>query len=299
MTVEMPDNVKSHEEVQYLSIIKNILEKGVQRLDRTGVGTLTLSGQMMRFSLKDDIFPLMTTKRTAFLTILKELLFFIKAKTDNKILTDQGVHIWTANSTDDFFRKYNINRRSGDLGPIYGFQWRHFGAEYKTCDDDYDGQGVDQLQKIIDDIKKNPSSRRHIVSAWNPTCIDKMALPPCHTLFQVLVLDNKISLTLFQRSGDMGLGVPFNIASYCILTKIIAYMTGYEAGEFIHFITDCHVYLNHVVPLKKQIERTPFPFPTLKIVPKREIRKISDFEVEDFELEGYEHHSPIKMEMAI
>lgn len=299
VTVKASNHIEEHEEKQYLDLIKRILLKGSKKLDRTGTGTLTLSGQLMRFNLEDNNFPLLTTKRTAYLTILKELLFFIKGQTDNKILTSQNVHIWTPNSTKEFFKKNGINRNPGDLGPIYGFQWRHFGAEYKTCHDDYEGQGIDQLQQLIDDIKKNPYSRRHLVSAWNPQCLKEMALPPCHTLFQVLVLDNKISLTLFQRSGDMGLGVPFNIASYSILAKIIAYMTGFEAGEFIHFITDAHIYLNHIDPLKEQIEREALPFPKLRIKPKREIKKISDFELEDFELEGYQHHEPIKMKMAV
>lgn len=250
-----------HEEMQYLNLIKKIMKEGIKKDDRTGTGTLSLTGQTLRFSLEDNILPLLTTKRTAYDLILKELLFFLKGQTDNKILTDQKVNIWTGNSTKEFFEQYGINRPAGDLGPIYGFQWRHFGAKYKSSADNYDNQGIDQLQNLIDEIKRDKHSRRMVVSAWNPTCIREMALPPCHTLFQVLIMDEKLTMILYQRSGDMGLGVPFNIASYSILAKIICHMTGYEPGEFVHVIGDTHVYLNHVEALKIQLKREPYPFP--------------------------------------
>ncbi|KRH93919.1 thymidylate synthase [Pseudoloma neurophilia] len=290
---------KKHEEYQYLDLIKTLMEKGVKRNDRTGTGTLALIGTQMRFSLDNDTLPLLTTKQTAYKSILKELLFFIKGQTDNKILTDQNVHIWTDNSTAEFFEKYGIDREPGDLGPIYGFQWRHCGAKYKTCHDNYEGQGIDQLQNLLDGIKNDPYGRRHIVSSWNPMAIKEMALPPCHTFFQVIITEGKLNLILYQRSADVGLGVPFNIASYAILTKIIAFMTGYEAGEFIHFMADCHIYSNHIDALKEQLKREPYPFPKLKINPKREIKKIDDFEFEDFELIDYECHPRIYMKMAI
>lgn len=287
------------DELSYLKLIQKIMKNGTQKEDRTGTGTLTLTGQTLRFNLENNTFPLLTTKKTAYASILKELLFFIKGQTNNKILTEQNVNIWTANSTDEFFKKYGINRPAGDLGPIYGFQWRHFGAKYKTCHDDYTGQGVDQLQNLIDNIKKNPLSRRHLVCAWNPRQLTEMALPPCHSLFQILILNNKLSLILYQRSGDMGLGIPFNIASYSILAAIIGYMTGYELGEFVHVIGDAHVYLNHIDALNSQVQRKPFQFPKLYIRPKRKIRKIEDFEFEDFELENYQHHESIYMKMAV
>lgn len=287
------------DEQAYLETIKKIMKDGFKKNDRTGTGTIGLFGLTLRYNLLENTLPLLTTKRTAFAIILKELLFFIKGQTNNKILTDQNVNIWTDNCTEEFFKKYGINRPAGDLGPIYGFQWRHFGAKYKSCFDDYQNQGIDQLRNLIEGIKKDPYGRRHIVSAWNPTCINEMALPPCHTLFQVLISDNQLSMILYQRSGDIGLGVPFNIASYSILAKIIAYMTGYEAKEFIHFIGDAHIYSNHIEPLKEQIKREPFDFPKLKISPKRKIEKIEDFEFEDFELIDYQHHGFIQMKMAI
>lgn len=297
--IKPEDKMTNHEEEQYLDLLRKIIKDGSKKEDRTGTGTLTLTGQTMRFNLENDKFPLLTTKRTAYGSILKELLFFIRGQTDNEILTSQNVHIWTDNSTKEFFEKNGINRPAGDLGPIYGFQWRHFGAKYKSCHDNYDGQGIDQLQELIENIKKNPLSRRHIVTAWNPLCINEMALPPCHSFFHVLIIENKITLLLYQRSADMGLGVPFNIASYCMLAKMIGYMTGYETGEFIHVMADAHIYLNHLEPLNIQLERKPFPFPKLRIVPKREIKSIEDFEYEDFELEDYQHHDFIKMKMAI
>lgn len=207
----------------------------------------------------------------AYVTILKELLFFIRGQRDNKILTDQNINIWTANSTQEFFDKNNIKREANDLGPIYGFQWRHFGVQYKTCTDNYDSLGVDQLQNIIDEIKRDKNSRRLIVSAWNPMCLREMALPPCNTLFHILLLNNKLTLILYQRSGDMGLVVPFNIASYSMLAIIISYLTGYEPGEFVHVIGDIHVYSNHISSLQEQIKRKPYKFPKFYIMPQRKI----------------------------
>ncbi|ELA48329.1 thymidylate synthase [Vavraia culicis subsp. floridensis] len=287
------------EEKAYLNLIEHVIAHGIRKEDRTGTGTISLTGQVLRFSLENNAFPLLTTKKTAYDLILKELLFFVKAQTDNKILTSQNVNIWNANSTDEFFKQYGINRPAGDLGPIYGFQWRHFGAPYKTSSDNYDGQGIDQLQNIIDEIKRDKNSRRLIVSAWNPLCIKEMALPPCHTMYHIVILNDKITLILYQRSGDMGLGVPFNIASYSILAAMIGYMTGYELGEFVHVIGDAHVYSNHVDALKTQLKREPYEFPKLYIRPKRKIERIEDFEYEDFELEGYRHYEKITMKMAV
>ncbi|ELQ75668.1 bifunctional Thymidylate synthase [Trachipleistophora hominis] len=287
------------EEKAYLNLIERVIAHGIRKDDRTGTGTFTLTGQVLRFSLENNTLPLLTTKKTAFDIILKELLFFVKAQTDNKILTCQNVKIWNGNSTAEFFEQYCINRPAGDLGPVYGFQWRHFGAQYKSSSDNYDGQGVDQLQNVIDEIKRDKNSRRLIISAWNPLCIKEMALPPCHTMFQILILEEKVTLIMYQRSGDIGLGVPFNIASYSILAAMIGYMTGYAPGEFVHVIGDAHVYLNHVDALKVQLGREPYDFPKLYIRPKRKIQRIEDFELEDFELEGYRHHDKITMQMAV
>jgi thymidylate synthase len=294
MTVE-----NDHPEMQYLRLIEDIIENGTSKSDRTGIGTKTKFGTSMRFSLKNNIFPLLTTKRVFFKGVLEELLFFIKGQTDNKVLVEKGVNIWTGNSTKEFLEKQGISREEGDLGPVYGFQWRHFGAEYKTCKDDYTGKGIDQLQNVIDSIRSNPSGRRHVVVAWNPSDLKIMALPPCHCLFQFEVSDGYLNCILYQRSGDMGLGVPFNIASYSLLTIMVAHVTGLKPGEFIHFIGETHVYNNHIEPLKKQLERYPKAFPKLYISSDRVIGEIDDFSYEDFVLEGYSPHSKVKMDMAV
>ncbi|EED43902.1 thymidylate synthase [Enterocytozoon bieneusi H348] len=287
-----------HEEHQYLELIKRILRDGIQCNDRTGTGTRSVFGAQLRFSLRNNQFPLLTTKRVAIKSIIGELLFFIRGQTNNKILKQQGIHIWDGNSTREFFDKVGIQREEDDLGPVYGFQWRHFGAHYKTCHDDYTGEGVDQLKYVIDEIQKNPESRRIIVSAWNPLCLKDMALPPCHTLFQFRVYGNKLSCMLYQRSGDVGLGIPFNIASYALLTIIVAQICNLEPDEFVHTIGDAHIYNDHIEALNKQITRTPFPFPKLKLANK-EYRKFEDFEIEDFILEDYNHHPGIIMKMSV
>lgn len=285
------------EELQYLEIVKECIEKGCRQDDRTGTGTLSLFGRSMRFSLENGRLPLLTTKAVPFKTVLEELLFFVRSQTDNKILKKKNIHIWDGNSTKEFYASYGINREEDDLGPIYGFQWRHFGAEYKTCKDNYDNQGVDQLKIVIDTIRTSPSSRRMIVSAWNPLQLSEMALPPCHLMFQFYVANGKLSCILFQRSADMGLGVPFNICSYSLLTIMVAKITGLEPGEFIHFMGDAHVYLDHVDPLKTQLEREPKEFPMLKLAEK-EYKEIEDFDVKDFILENYDPHPKIVMKMS-
>lgn len=227
---------------------------GKKRSDRTGVGTVSIFGAQMRFDLRNDIFPLLTTKRVFWRAVLEELLWFIKGSTNAKELQDKNVHIWDGNSTREFLDKNGFHdREEGDLGPVYGFQWRHFGAEYKTCHDDYTGKGIDQLNEIIERIRNNPNDRRIIMSAWNVTDIPKMALPPCHCFVQFYVADGELSCQLYQRSADMGLGVPFNIASYALLTYMIAHVTGLKPGDFIHTLGDAHVYLTHIEPLKEQV----------------------------------------------
>lgn len=210
----------------------------------------------MRFDLRNDIFPLLTTKRVFWRAVLEELLWFIKGSTNAKELQDKNIHIWDGNSTREFLDKMGFHdREEGDLGPVYGFQWRHYGAEYKTCHDDYTGQGIDQLNEVINRIRNNPNDRRIIMSAWNVVDIPKMALPPCHCFVQFYVADGELSCQLYQRSADMGLGVPFNIASYALLTYMIAHVTGLKPGDFVHTLGDAHVYLNHIEPLKQQVNR--------------------------------------------
>lgn len=299
-----------------LNLISN--SAGKKRSDRTGVGTVSIFGAQMRFNLRNDTFPLLTTKRVFWRAVAEELLWFVKGSTNAKELQDKKIHIWDGNSTREFLDKNGFeDREVGDLGPVYGFQWRHFGADYKTCHDDYTGKGVDQLNEVIERIRNNPNDRRIIMSAWNVVDIPKMALPPCHCFVQFYVADGELSCQLYQRSADMGLGVPFNIASYALLTYMIAHVTGLKPGDFVHTLGDAHVYLNHVEPLKEQVKtigstslnqisndlysfqitRTPKPFPSIRI--KRTVDRIEDFTFDDFEIIGYNPHATIKMEMAV
>ena len=288
-----------HDEHQYLNLIQDILISGKEQEGRNGV-TKAIFGTAMHFSLNDVVIPFMTTKRLAWKTCLKELLWFIKGDTDNKHLKDQNVHIWDANGSRDFLDSRGlINRKEDDLGPIYGFQWRHFNADYKTCHTNYNDKGIDQLSIIIDALKdpKERFSRRLILTAWNPCQLDDMALPPCHVLAQFSVIeDNKLSCSLYQRSGDVGLGVPFNIASYSLLTHILAKHCGLEAYEFYYYIGNTHIYDDHYQPLIEQIKRTPYTFPKLTILKK--YNSIDDYNVDDFIVQQYQHHPYIKMNMS-
>ncbi|EDW03153.1 GH10649 [Drosophila grimshawi] len=293
------EKTTNKDEQQYLDLLKRIIKTGDQRIDRTAVGTLSIFGTQMRFDLRDS-FPLLTTKRVFFRGVAEELLWFVAGKTNAKLLQAKKVHIWDFNSTREFLDKCgHTDRDEGDLGPVYGFQWRHFGAEYRGCDDDYTGQGVDQLQQVIDTIRNNPADRRIIMSAWNPLDIPKMALPPCHCLVQFFVSQSRgeLSCQMYQRSADMGLGVPFNIASYALLTYMIAHVTGLKPGDFVHTMGDTHVYLNHVEPLQEQMKRVPRPFPKLRI--KRQVEKIEDFCYDDFEVVDYNPYEKIQMKMAV
>lgn len=286
-----------HEEYQYLKAIQLIIEKGVHMEDRTGVGTRSIFGHSMRFNLRKS-FPLLTTKRVFWRGVLEELLWFIKGDTNANHLTEKGVRIWEANGSRDFLEKHGLgHREEGDLGPVYGFQWRHFGAKYQDMHTDYTGQGVDQLAECIRKIKEDPTDRRILLSAWNPADLHLMALPPCHMFCQFYVANGELSCLMYQRSCDMGLGVPFNIASYSLLTCMMAQVCGLKPGEFVHNLGNTHVYQNHVEPLKTQLERTPRPFPVLKINP--EVKDIDGFQASDFELVGYSPHGKIAMEMAV
>jgi dihydrofolate reductase/thymidylate synthase len=290
--------IQKHEEYQYLNLIKEILTNGTSKNDRTKVGTKSVFGRTMRFSLRNGTIPLLTTKRTFWKGVAVELLWFISGNTSVKILQNQGVGIWDANSTRKYLDSIGLtDREEGDLGPVYGFQWRHFGAKYTTMHDDYSGKGKDQLIELIDTIKNNPDSRRMILSAWNPVSLSEMSLPACHVLSQFYVANGELSCQMYQRSADMGLGVPFNIASYALLTHLLAKCCDLKTGDFIHIIGDCHVYTSHELALTEQLLREPRPFP--KIMFKTDNQNIENFKYEDFELIDYNPHKPIKMDMAV
>lgn len=305
-------NKFSHEEYQYLNLLENILENGIWEEGRNGK-TKSIFGHSMRFSLKDDKIPILTTKKTAWKTCLKELLWFICGETDNKLLKEQGVHIWDLNSSREFLDIRGLKLYPEDMiGPGYGYQWRYFNANYNCFTgkrlynpDEQDifkesksVKGIDQLQQIIDALKDNKerNSRRLIMTAWNPSQLDQMALPPCHILCQFNVHDgNKLSCSMYQRSVDTILGQPFNIASYCFLTHLIAKHCELEAHEFVYFMGNVHLYENAMDAAKLQIQREPFEFPTLSI---KQIRgNISDYQVDDFEIHNYKSHEAIKVEM--
>jgi dihydrofolate reductase/thymidylate synthase len=286
-----------HEEYQYLKLIEEICKNGVEMGDRTGTGTVSVFGTTMRFDLRNS-FPLLTTKRVFWRGIVEELLWFIKGDTNAKHLSEKGIKIWDGNGSREFLDNRGLSHREeGDLGPVYGFQWRHFGAKYADMHTDYSGQGVDQLAECIDKIKNNPTDRRILLSAWNPADLSLMALPPCHMFCQFYVANGELSCLMYQRSADMGLGVPFNIASYSLLTCMMAQVCGLKPGEFIHNMGNTHVYSNHVEPLKTQLERTPRPFPQMRINP--DVKDIDGFKASDFELFGYNPHGKIAMEMAV
>ena len=291
-------NVESlHDEYQYLHLVKDIVAHGEMVTGRNG-DAKTIVGASMHFNLANGTLPLLTTKKVAWKTCLRELLWFIRGQTDNNILKDQNGGIWNDNASREFLDSRGlVGNREGDLGPVYGHQWRHFNADYTTCDADYTGQGIDQLGSVVEalDDPLQRSSRRMVISAWNPCQIDSMALPPCHVLMQFNVLGNKLHCSLFQRSADIGLGVPFNIASYSMLTHLLAHHVGLEPGEFVHHLGNCHIYDDHIKPLIEQSEREPYPFPTLRFRYHRDALEL--YEVDDFIIEDYESHPSIKMNM--
>ncbi|KAJ1920299.1 Thymidylate synthase [Mycoemilia scoparia] len=295
---------KEHEEYQYLGLINRVLNEGEQREDRTGTGTLSIFGPpQLRFDLSNNNFPLLTTKRVFWRGVIEELLWFLRGETNGKILSDKGVKIWEGNGSREYLDSIGLNnRKEGDLGPVYGWQWRHFGAKYIDCDTDYTGQGFDQLQDVINKIRNNPTDRRIIMSAWNPANLKEMALPPCHMFAQFYVSkpdtpDASLSCQMYQRSCDIGLGVPFNIASYALLTCILAHITGIKPGTFIYCMGDAHVYRNHIEALEIQVQREPRPFPKLFI--KRNVERVEELTIDDFEIQGYEPHSKISMDMSV
>jgi len=293
------------EEMQYLNNVKKILANGFLEKGRNG-NTLSIFGESMRFSLENGKIPILTTKKVAWKACLKELLWFIRGDTDNSILKKQGVHIWDGNTKREFLDSRGLHLYpEGMAGPIYGYQWRNFGASYncftgKSLDAEHPFDGVDQLQHIIDQLK-NPetrNSRRLIMTSWNPKQLGQMALPPCHIMCQFNVHGgNKLSCAMFQRSVDSVLGEPFNIASYSFLTHLIAKHCGLEAYEFVYFKGNCHIYEEHIEGAKLQLTRAPLPFPTVSIANVRE--NINDYQLSDFELNNYVHHDSIKFTMVV
>lgn len=262
---------------QYKELLQRVLDEGVKKEDRTGTGTISVFGHQMRFYLQEG-FPLLTTKKLHLKSIIHELLWFIKGSTNVKYLQDNGVRIWNEWARED-----------GELGPIYGYQWRSW--------PDYHGGHIDQLKQVIESIKDHPNSRRHIVSAWNVGQLEDMELPPCHILFQFYVADGKLSCQLYQRSADIFLGVPFNIASYALLTMMVAQATGLEPGDFVHTLGDAHIYLNHLEQVKLQLTREPRHLPTMTINP--DVNDIDGFNFEDFTLSNYDPHPHIKGKISV
>ena len=286
------------DEYQYINLIRTILEKGYNESGRNG-NVKAIFGTSMRFNLSNNKIPILTTKKLAWKTCLKELLWFISGSTDNKILKQKNVKIWNENASREFLDSRGLQHlEEDDLGPVYGHQWRFFNAPYDNCRTDYTNKGVDQLKYIIDSLKdpNTRTSRRLIMSAWNPQQLNQMALPPCHVLAQFNVFDNdKLSVALYQRSGDVGLGVPFNIASYAFLTHIIAHHCNLKANEFVYFLGNAHIYDDHIETLKIQKNNIPMELPTLSIINKYE--SIDQYSIDDFVVENYNHHNELKMNM--
>jgi len=264
-------------EQQYLDLLAEVLESGARKTDRTGTGTLSVFGRQLRFGLADS-FPLLTTKKLHTKSILTELLWFLRGDTNVKWLQERGVTIWDEWADEN-----------GNLGPVYGYQWRHWRTP--------DGREIDQIRDVVKNLKAKPDSRRHIVSVWNPADVDKMALPPCHALFQFYVANGRLSCQMYQRSADLFLGVPFNIASYAALTLMVAQVTDLKPGEFVLTLGDAHIYLNHLEQVREQLTRSPRPFPRLKLNPA--VKELLDFKYEDFALESYDPHPAIKAPIAV
>ena len=283
----------NQQEFEYLKLLRDILEEGVKKDSRNSI-VYSSFGSRMKFDLREG-FPLLTTKKMPWKTVLRELLWFIQGSTSNQVLQDKNVHIWDANASKEFLKTRGLSYEEGDLGPIYGFQWRHFGATYVDHKTDYQGQGIDQLQWIIQEIQRNPTSRRLIMSSWNPVDLDKMALPPCHIMIQFNIEDSYIDAQLYQRSGDMFLGVPFNISSYSFLLHIIGKITGYTPRYFIHIIGDTHIYENHIEPVKEQLLRIPSKFPSLEI---NQLSSIDTIQESDFKIVNYNYYPTIRAEMV-
>jgi dihydrofolate reductase/thymidylate synthase len=290
-----------HDEYQYLKYLDEIKNFGEAKADRTGTGVRSIFGGVrMVFDLRDRL-PIITTKKVSFDMIIKELLFFISGKTDSTVLSKDGVKIWDANTTKKRQEELGLPWDEGDIGPAYGHQWRHFGAEYTGCHEDYTDKGIDQLSQLIQNIRDDPLSRRHILTAWNPAQIGECPLPPCHILAQFNVSGDKrwLDCQVYQRSGDFFLGVPYNLTSYSLLTCMIAHITGLKARKLVHIIGDAHLYNNHIEQAKRQLGRTPRPFPTLSLREATRLHEIDDFTFNSFIIEGYQPWPGISAEMAV
>ncbi len=273
---------------QYLDLLSHLKTEAKSKDDRTGTGTVSVFGYQMRFDLSKG-FPLLTTKKVPFRWVAEELLWFLSGSTDEKALNDRGVNIWK--EWADLEHTSKFGREEGDLGPVYGYLWRSFGGNYPERD------GVDQIAALVKQIRENPNSRRHIVTGWDPRCATQVELPPCHTLFQFYVNDGKLSCQLYQRSADVFLGVPFNIASYALLTMMVAQVCGLQPGDFIHTFGDVHIYNNHIEQVSTQLKRAPYDSPSLFINP--DVKEIDEFTIEDFHLSDYKHHPSIKAPVAV
>lgn len=305
---------KQHEEYKYLHLMQNILDNGVEKSDRTGVGTKSIFGTSLKFDLRES-FPILTTKKVFWKGVVEELLWFIRGETDSKKLEEKGVKIWVGNTSREFLDKKGLDYAEGEIGPGYGFQWRHWNADYESGRNSYKaaptdyywrtskllfGNGIDQLANVVEKLKNNPSDRRMIVSAWNVKDIDKMALPPCHLLWQVHVENGELHLQWYQRSVDTFLGLPFNISSYALLTCLLAKISGLKPGTVTFAGGDTHLYLNHLDQVKEQLSRTPHKFPTLNI--KKNIKTLEGIEnltLADIELVDYKSHPAIIAPMAV
>jgi len=299
-----------HPENEYLDLIRTILAKGQPRADRTGTGTVGIFGHQMRFDISQAVHgvPLLTTKFVPWKMVIKELLWFLRGQTDATLLQEQGVHIWDLNSTREFLDKRGLtDYPEGDVGALYGFQWRHFGADYKTCKDDYTGQGFDQLEYVLNELKTDPWSRRIMLSVWNPPAFEKMSILPCHVSAQFYVSledpadpnsTKQLSCHMYQRSMDVALGAPFNIFSYTVLTHILAKKCGMRPHELVISTGDTHLYQNHLEAVKTQLEREPYDFPRLEVSDDVAHKAWEDITLDDFKVTDYKYHPAIKMDMS-
>ncbi len=309
LTYEKKSQDEKHPEMNYLNLIRHVLNNGTFRMDRTSIGTKSVFGYQMRIPIQ-HAFPLLTTKKMFWKGIVEELLWFLRGETNVRTLQQKGVHIWDGNTTAEYLETRGLSHYSeidGECGPIYGFQFRHFGARYKTCYDLYGGEnaGYDQVREVLRLIREEPTSRRIMISLWNPPDLEKQILPPCHVLYQFYVdVDHQtLSCSLYQRSGDIGLGIPFNISSASLMTYIFAHLTGLQPGELIHTIGDAHIYQNHIAGMEEQLRKNMYPWPKLQIksnstITNRRHERVEDFSYEDFELLGYISEDSIKMKMA-
>jgi thymidylate synthase len=286
-------NHTMHDEQQYIDLVNTIINTGTKRVGRNNAVTYSIFGHTSRYSLRNNKLPVLTTKKVFTRGIIEELLWFLSGSSDANVLKDKNVHIWDGHTSREHYESCGLEYEDGDVGPSYGHQWRHSGAEFKGMQNNYDNNGIDQISNVVKQLKETPMSRRHVVCSWVPSDIPKMVLPPCHCLFQFYVDEEGLSCQMYQRSGDVGLGVPFNISSYALLTHLIAREVGIKAKEFIHVIGDAHIYEEHIEALKSQITRHPYEFPTI------EIDDVDILNAGNFHILNYQCHPSIKMKMVV